>query len=506
MPTFLPTSSVPHRVPPAVEGAAHPAPLAHDTRGAVMVVGVFMSAFLVGALWYVIGVGDAILYREAMQDGADATAFASAVYHARGMNIIAMLNLIMAAVLAILVALKIAQALLIITNIISCALAWTGIGAAVCAATSAAEAPLQQVIDKVETIVDKVLRGLNKASTGVAMGMPWIAEAKAVTVARSYGPTVEGGMMFSSSQVPSGAMGSSDRRLGLPVSEDSFDTLCDHAAKVVGDVALAPLDALGIPTSWAKGFLGGIVTSFPQYFCGGGGDGGTDKPAVKQNAADLCRRQKEEIDKDNAAHPDRPKKSFDMFRCLMDASKAASNYEKDGRLSGSLGKKFGDTDGKTPKKVSDGCVNGDDHFAIWSTVWGDVKKSGAAKGVEIASWNKRKAQDPSPIARFQVAKAEFYYDASGVWGDMVDDAMWNMRWRARLRRVRSPVPKLGAMMAVAVNGRLGTFGDAVLGGAASKAVDFMSTFPTAAGDWADGAAKGKIADWLGTNGNFDIIH
>lgn len=80
-----------------------------DQRGAVMVVGVFMAAFLVGSLWYIIGIGDAILYRERMQDGADAVAFAAAVYHARGMNIIAMINIIMAAILAVLVAFKLVQ-------------------------------------------------------------------------------------------------------------------------------------------------------------------------------------------------------------------------------------------------------------------------------------------------------------------------------------------------------------------------------------------------------------
>ena len=67
----------------------------------IVIVAVFMSVFLVGCLWYLVGVGDAAIYREKMQDASDATAFASAVYHARGMNIIAMLNLIMAAALAV---------------------------------------------------------------------------------------------------------------------------------------------------------------------------------------------------------------------------------------------------------------------------------------------------------------------------------------------------------------------------------------------------------------------
>src|SRR5512141_1580740 len=80
-----------------------------DRRGAVLMAAVFMAVFLVGCLWYLVGIGDAAIYREKMQDGSDAVAFASAVYHARGMNIIAILNLIMAAALAVLIALKIAE-------------------------------------------------------------------------------------------------------------------------------------------------------------------------------------------------------------------------------------------------------------------------------------------------------------------------------------------------------------------------------------------------------------
>src|SRR3954465_13918874 len=90
-----------------------PRPLRDDTRGAIRVMAVFMAVFLVGCLWYLVGVGDAAIYREKMQDGSDSVAFASAVYHARGMNIIAVLNLIMAAALAVLIAFKVAELLAI---------------------------------------------------------------------------------------------------------------------------------------------------------------------------------------------------------------------------------------------------------------------------------------------------------------------------------------------------------------------------------------------------------
>jgi ferredoxin len=46
--------------------------LAHDNKGAVMMTGLFMSFFLVGSLWFVMGVGDAAIFRslEAKNPGA----------------------------------------------------------------------------------------------------------------------------------------------------------------------------------------------------------------------------------------------------------------------------------------------------------------------------------------------------------------------------------------------------------------------------------------------------
>src|SRR5258708_13522805 len=74
--------------------------------GGMMVVGIFMCSCIVGLLWYIAGIGDAIVYRERMQEAADAVAFSGATLHARGMNLIVLINLLMACVLAVRVALK----------------------------------------------------------------------------------------------------------------------------------------------------------------------------------------------------------------------------------------------------------------------------------------------------------------------------------------------------------------------------------------------------------------
>ena len=89
-----------------------------------MLIGLLMAVFLVGILYHVVGIGDAVLHRERMQDAADAAAFSGAVLHARGMNLVVLINIIMAALLAILVALKLLQSLLHIAIALCAALSF----------------------------------------------------------------------------------------------------------------------------------------------------------------------------------------------------------------------------------------------------------------------------------------------------------------------------------------------------------------------------------------------
>ncbi|HEX2673594.1 MAG TPA: hypothetical protein VHM25_22100, partial [Polyangiaceae bacterium] len=61
--------------------------LTQDSRGAILIVGIVFGVLLVGALWHIAGIGDAIAWRERAQDAADAGAFENAVWNARGMNV-----------------------------------------------------------------------------------------------------------------------------------------------------------------------------------------------------------------------------------------------------------------------------------------------------------------------------------------------------------------------------------------------------------------------------------
>jgi hypothetical protein len=502
--------------------------LTGDSRGAVLMIAVFMSAFLVGALWYIIGIGDAAIYRQYMQDGADATAFGSAVYHARGMNIIALINLVMAAVLMVLVAFKIGQVLLAAANIASCL-----IGAflnPVCDLTTAAQAPYANFVMKVEQIVDKILRVLYQTSNAVAIGMPWVAEGKAILVAKEYKPSVDGGFMVSISLVPGpveramGGLVSAKKtdstsaatpggpstppagqtkkpskegmRWGLPVMDDEYSNLCKRAAKNVTHLVFLPFKAIpgvgglaGAVEKFAGGLVSSVVGFFSGYFCGdvkdmaGQAKGFADKmkdkllKGSKDKVKDLCDKRK----KDAAAENDKRKKDglapiiFDYDKCMKATDSSFKSFENPGAGS-TLG------EGKTSKTVYEPASLGDDYFAIWGFGFGDLSdQTGAEKGVNVAGWNKAKASGPNIFSKLGVAKAEFYYepkpddpkkwgkDAAAIIpggskgeGGLSEDAMWNMRWRARLTRLRLPIPSAGALLATKINSvvpKIPVFGD-----------------------------------------------
>jgi len=484
--------------------------LRNDQRGAVLLIAVFMSAFLVGALWYIIGIGDAAVYRQYLQDGADAVSFGSAVYHARGMNIIALINLVMAAVLMVLVAFKIGQLLLAAANIASC-LAGAFLNP-ICDLTTAAETPYANLVDKVEKIVDKILRVLYQTSNAVAIGMPWVAEGKAILVANHYKPTVDGGFMLSISLIPgpieqaAGGFVAKDpkatagggtapagetkkdksgKRWGLPVQDDEYKNLCKKAGENVGHLVFLPFkflpgfgELMGGVEKFASGVVGSIVSFFPSYFCGDSGgssakgfaDSTKDKllKSSKDSVKATCeKRQKEAIETNKKNKKEGlPLVSFDFAKCMEATAKAFDSLENPAKSSTS-------GDGKTSKMVYEPATLGDDYFAIWGFGFGDLTdQTDAGKGVNIAAWNKAKVAPPSPFSKIGLAKAEFYYEPKSddpkKWGKdlagsipfglggkseggLVEDAMWNMRWRARLRRLRLPIPAAGALLATKIN-------------------------------------------------------
>jgi len=202
-----------------------------------MVMGVFMAVLLVGMIYYVSGIGETILYRERMQDAADAGAFAAAVMHARGMNIIALMNMVMAAVLSVLVALKVIEDLLTAAVIVASAIcAGCGPYCGYCCGVCAGPLPILEagreyvsgLVDEVEPTVHTIVSAASTVSEGVSIGIPIAAQAKVVeTGTNTYNTDPRGGGRTTATPTNMGL------KLPLfdplPVEEDDSNLLCRKA-------------------------------------------------------------------------------------------------------------------------------------------------------------------------------------------------------------------------------------------------------------------------------------
>lgn len=430
-----------------------------------MIIALFMAVVLVAILQTMMGVGQAIVTRETVQDGADATAYAAAVYDARGMNVIAMANLIMAAVLSVLVALKIAQILLVTANAISCLIPFLD---GICAVTTDFEPRLNQLISDVSRAEPTILKALNRTSKGVAEVMPWIAEARSLFVTADYGPAMDFGVTASVAMIPGQTIdaalekaaeehGASSRteggdggvasstessgttndehgdssdpkflkngRLGLPVQEDSFSRLCDAAGKVAVE---APVDtlihnaALSDAMRIVGNLVGTLVSSVPAYFCGG--NGADDKELAKA----ACQAGNKLV-KDHSSNSGGKKKTTTIPNCAEQV-KGKTETTKDSAST------LEEADDEAPMKVYEAAAFGTAYYQVWSFAEASPRPGGGA--------------------RWFYAEAEFYYDLGngdfsfghGQVQTFPTDGMWNMRWRARLRRVRMPVPQVAAVL------------------------------------------------------------
>jgi Flp pilus assembly protein TadG len=421
--------------------------LFRDDRGAIMVIGLFMFTFLIGACWYVFGIGNAISYRENLQNAADSTAFAAAVYNARGMNILVMVNLVMAAVMAVLVAAKAAQVLLLGINLITCALSETLVAIPICAATTEAEPEMEEFVD--ETVAPPVIateKVLHYTEGALAVVWPWLSEGKSTAASLDYQPGVLFGTTMATAQIPLGLSNAGDfsslitnaigfnfsgkgspvsfnlknnitngldsgfsGRYGLPVENDSLNDLCSMAASTVFDVVSLPIDLIPGAGTFMKPILDALNTAI-KYLAG----------------------------------------NFAFYFCestptgLKDVAESLIGW-------GSKKGAFNIVNDTVPKRLYSNSSMGDENFAVWSNVVGNwtVDANQLAVGVAGRFGKTPSVVGPPPAdVALGVAKAEFYYEPQV--GEAIKDpeismttlttvisgqnCMWNMRWRARLRR------------------------------------------------------------------------
>ena len=245
--------------PPAAKAAAQPAARAdiwsHE-GGAIMVIGVFMAILLVGLLWYIAGIGTTIFHRERMQDAADAVALATAIGHARGMNLIVFINLVMAALVAIVLALKVIEMLLTGLILILAAIAWffPPAGAAIPVVNSA-RSVVAEVHEAARQIVDAVLIVLHVSEVAIRVVTPAQSVITGMaTITENYGDVL-------------GTAVAIPPRLTLPVEDDVYDRLCVEAEKILEGIirdSVGRVPLIGKVLSFA---LKPLIQAVSRFYC-----------------------------------------------------------------------------------------------------------------------------------------------------------------------------------------------------------------------------------------------
>ena len=441
--------------------------LHNDQRGAIMLMGLCMSCFLIGGLWFLIGIGDTIVFRDQMQEATDHAAFTSAVLHAKGMNFLSACNLILLAIIAIHIIMGIIHDILLAVCIVG---ALFSLGTS-CIPWSRFR-PLYTGYFKIMTPVAK---GIHFLENVAQIGYPFIAVAKAYTMGNDYGEfgpkkrnvniialstsLIPGNAMSGvinkvfnqrpADKLPEGAAGptrpasagySNSQKGFLPVEPKHFDTVCDRIAGqgLKALIGLTGENRSGKVMDMFMKIVGGVIK---LRYCNDLGGGAGD--SVQQIFGGKMDEGNKKIEEDNKAISDKNaglKKGEtpqDSVNPVKDSS--TDSYVLDPGFS-----KFWGKDGPFVP------WSGTSNSSAWQQIWAvnllpefeDVRQ----KKVHIGANNKAVTQNAKAYA--YLSQAEFFYDCTNKWDteecDHYDNAGYGIKWRARLRRLQ--LPQIGSLL------------------------------------------------------------
>ncbi len=434
--------------------------LLSDSRGAIMVMGLFFCSILVGGLWYLAGLGDAMLYRERAQEAADAVAFTAAAVHARGMNILVMINLIMAVILSIRVALKALLLLEIVAEVVFAVACLDPFGGeALCAAAEPdgdAIGLTQDAINVTREPINSALKSLADVEKTITKVIPPAAIAASYEVGRKYDPAIK--LTVAVPQPP--------LETTLPVVPGTANYLCMEAGDVVGQVVKDVLDKVAPPLApfnaaigWLLDRVGAMAKSAPQFFCEI--PGGTPpkppsdlKEAVTKKCSLLASQQAtgapyntgQTTDAQNNADITKYTKNgqFDQAACVKDQMNTTTSKFNDAASGGDAADWANMLPAAPDPNYGNGCPIAD---TLGISTRDDKAIARDPKLVDIGHFSSQStsASITSAIGAIQgatpdgFAQAEFFYDCHGQWdkgdcnpGPDYQDAMWHFKWRPRL--------------------------------------------------------------------------
>lgn len=430
--------------------------LKDDRKGAIMVVGIFFACAMIGLTWEFIGLGDAMIWRDRSQEVADSIAFSSASVHARAMNFIAFLNIIMLIMTTVYLIMAIIFNLLDFTlvvvgttkkhwfikrctwhkwevSVIGALLAEVGGEVLIEAAQYFCDIAemVQPIHDPLKTGIEKyqnnfmgpIMPKLAKAQTFIAEAAPFAAALTGSIIGYKYEDWGKHhlGTAVSASMVPGNTLNidkweydnkpynAEDKRIGLPVEEKKFGDLCTIGGKLAADAFASKVPFL------SSGFFGkifdwlvGMVTKkLQEFYCSKGATGAF--PTALETGIYWA----------FGGGPGWGVKAQHPYDFKAD------------------GKEFWEDSGG-PKHTVKYASNGNDWLQTYGFVVGGNRQEKAEKIVSVHGFQFGK-QNTDPGFALYFAQAEYYFDCNDTWDkadcNKSDHSMYALNWRTRLRRV-----------------------------------------------------------------------
>ena len=389
--------------------------LAHDEKGAVMLTGLFMSFFLVGSLWFVMGIGDACIFRDRMQEAADHAAFSSAALHAKGMNFISACNLIMLVMVIVHIVLGIIHDFALAACILTLG---TGCGGWVSA---------RRAYEGYARFMKPVLTGIHIAETVAAYGYPWLGTIKGYQVGTNYGNQGRIGgvtiLTVGPSNIPGAALGGANT--GLPVGPEPMNFLCQKVVGMIWDfgkgIAERGLSLIGQIGSAISGLLGGetigdivgdlVAAGVKLRYCN---DLGTAPSSYYRQ----FQRGRAKIDEQNNQNSGRQGGAQNGPQIQRPQTTTSRSGQWSSTLDPGFDKGWG-SDG--PMVMNDGAGNGKDQMFVWAMNAGPKYREENEKKVALAKTTASRGAFDGTVSQQggmgYFAQAEFYYNCEDKWDE-----------------------------------------------------------------------------------------
>lgn len=350
------------------------AKLRRDQRGAVLIIGMLSTPLLVGAIYYVVSIAEAVHQREALQVAADAGAMAAVVPEARAMNAIAVINWLMVAITTVTIPTRALLPAYAFVASLPCA---DQCSCKIVMDAKRAHKELKQRSDRLEERAKTLLEALDQAQKSLAKEAPEAGEESAKSNLEARQDELPSGAQM---EIHGSSLSPQSCRYGLPVEDDKFDQVCKRAQPWVMEFAFRiASDTLKSMGQCKSGPLA-LALAMPDL--------------QNPTGSRVCKEKK------NAP------------------------------CSGS---------GPHPKKVYKEAKNGNDWMQVWSEVTGDINDRGR-QGVAFGAPTTQ-SKDPKKEMGLGFAQAEIFFDCTGGWSSCNgsdEKAMWDSKWRARMRRVHKP--------------------------------------------------------------------